>query len=372
MAQAAKQTSRRRTYDELVAECRGRWPEIISALVPQLRDVINSSKEKFDCPVHSGKNDGYLFKDFAETGGTGCWGACGAHPNGFGTIAWVNEIDYSEAVKEVAEYIDGGVVTPVSYTPPPPKPKVPEKVQLAKLLKVWSGGQLIDRRAVPAMRYLESRGLSGIAKIPSALRYHPSLEYWTEDDDGNPVFVDTFPAIIGMATDVINKTVTVHRTYLTPDGNKVDLGDDRDAKKWMSPIFEGATRELGASIKLGYPRQVQGVCEGIENGLTILLVYGITIWPCMSSGIIPHVKLPRCVKHVFNFVDNDLSKAGEKAAAEFEEKHADDELLITNIMPAYNPEDGKGTDWNDILLREGRDGFPPLESPFFKKPIYPR
>lgn len=356
MAQAATQY---RTFDELKALCSGRWPEIVSALAPGLRDAIESPKKKSDCPVHGGKGDFQLLRDFEETGGTRCWSPrCGMHSSGFSTIAWGNDDNLKNTTREVARYIDGGIIQPVNFTPPPPKPKVSSKENLQKILRIWNEGGLITPKAVPAMWYLENRGLSGLSHIPGMLRYHPALPYWEEYESYKYRIVGKFPAIIALATNGRGSIVTLHRTYLNTDGQQLDLGGDNKAKKWMACVYEGAA--IGASVKLYRPDSVMAITEGIENALTVHLVYGIPVWPGLSASILPFIETPPWVKKVYVFADNDISQAGLIAAQEYDKNAQAKGIEVVIKMPVYDIKDGKGTDWNDVYRRHGASAFPSL------------
>ena len=96
------------------------------------------------------------------------------------------------------------------------------------------------------------------------LRFHPALPYF--DDEGR--HRGDFPAMVAKVTDVEGTVVTLHRTYLAPDGlGKLDLGTDLPAKKLMTPVADGASK--GASIKLCPPGSILGFTEGIETALAV-------------------------------------------------------------------------------------------------------
>jgi len=67
---------------------------------------------------------------------------------------------------------------------------------LAKLKAVWRQST-VDRTRIAA--YIESRGLSASVlddMVDDALRFHASLEYWDHNDDGDPVLLGHFPAMV--------------------------------------------------------------------------------------------------------------------------------------------------------------------------------
>ena len=115
--------------------------------------------------------------------------------------------------------------------------------------------------------YLVSRGLpSGLTKsiAPDVIRFHPALPF--HDSEG--LYRGDFPAMVARVTDVSGQGVTLHRTYLDPEGpDKLDLGGQDSPKKLMTPRHPGATK--GASIKLAPAGSVLGVAEGIDTALAV-------------------------------------------------------------------------------------------------------
>jgi phage/plasmid primase-like uncharacterized protein len=119
--------------------------------------------------------------------------------------------------------------------------------------------------------------------------------------------------MIAKVTDIHGNGVTLHRTYLSPDGpGKLDLGDDLPAKKLMTPVSEGGTK--GASIKLCAVGSVLGLTEGIETALAVIAATGQHVWAAGSAGGLEAVELPEEVVQVHLWADRDESRRGLEAA----------------------------------------------------------
>ncbi|MGH8242002.1 MAG: DUF7146 domain-containing protein [Steroidobacteraceae bacterium] len=177
-----------------------------------------------------------------------------------------------------------------------------------RLRAIWRGGvALADRGARVICRYLEARGLGEILKQPPAvLRAHPALEYW----DGARS-LGTFPAMIGLFHGSAGEPVTLHVTYLRADG--CAKAPVPSPKKILGVPVRGATR--GGAIRLYPPKDgVLGVCEGIENALSLHILEGFPVWSSFCAGNLQYVRFPDDLRFLHVGVDLDKSEAGEKAA----------------------------------------------------------
>lgn len=85
----------------------------------------------------------------------------------------------------------------------------------AKLMTLWNSVAVLSDDD-PAGQYLINRGLA----VPGAgvLRYHAGLDYWL---DGQ--CIGRFPAMLAAVSSPTGELITVHRTYLTPDGQKAPV-----------------------------------------------------------------------------------------------------------------------------------------------------
>jgi len=116
---------------------------------------------------------------------------------------------------------------------PPPLSAQPDERKRAALRRVWGEARPIIP-ADPVDTYLRQRGIAlPLADLPAVLRSHPHLGYLHEA--GQRTY---HPAMVARVDDPNGQGVSLHRTYLTADGQKADVPT---VKKLMSPAIPGAT-----------------------------------------------------------------------------------------------------------------------------------
>lgn len=142
------------------------------------------------------------------------------------TVAYVLDLPKMKACDEISrlanlkldsEYVASGSSKPAEYTLPPED--VAKRTE--SLRKVWS-------KSVHAMEadyvkaYLSKRGLD-VSDLPNTLRGIKSCLN-VSNVDGKLVKSWT-PAMLGVYFDKEGKPLTLHRIYLTPEGNKANVED---------------------------------------------------------------------------------------------------------------------------------------------------
>lgn len=351
-------------FKEFVSKVRdaasGQWIYLLESLAPSIPASIfgRPGKEKGACPVHPGKTERNFraFSDVNETGGCACH-SCGVKPDGFAVLQWVNGWTFAEAVKEVNDKLGG-----VSHIPQSEldrqaaerakRAAVAKQAQAAEdkrlrrnLNDVWRASLPLDHPAAePARKYFASRGLPAV--YPRELRFHPALTYW---DFASGKDLGKHPAIVARFRTANGMSGSLHRIYLTPDGQKFGLGD---AKKMMphpsdTPLAGGAIR-----LSTTTPR-ILCVAEGIETALAASALHGFAVWACYSASLLETFMPPAGVEKVIIFADLDVSGTGEKAAKKLQAR-----LWEMGIMAGIRLPDGpipygaKGVDWNDILVEQ--------------------
>ena len=211
--------------------------------------------------------------DLDEIGGGIC-NTCGAFHDGFALLMWANGWTFPEALRAVAGELgmtDDRVCEqrPVRSLRPRPKERDRESV-IKALNRVWQQAlDPADRRAAPLRAYSANRGLSGVKLDGEVVRFHPALGYWQSNDRNEPELVGWYPAMVALVTGAGGAPVTVHRTYLTPDGHKAPVPAP---KKLMG--YPGS-RLAGGAIRLLSPGPILGVAEGVESALAIRLRTGM-------------------------------------------------------------------------------------------------
>ena len=185
---------------------------------------------------------------------------------------------------------------------------------IERMSEVW--GQTVDLAdCLPVQKYLESRRilLQAVGASQHKLRAHPALKYW--DTTGNdPILIGEFPAMVALVQNPMGEIVSVHRTYLTNEGQKIS---GFTARKMMPPSGRRAPRQ--SRIELNPATEVLGVGEGIESVLAFqhlmsLKKIDVPVWSCISAEGLKHCSIPKTVSTVFIIGDNDESKTGQTAA----------------------------------------------------------
>lgn len=400
----------------------GNWLFVLAALADQIEPALRKPGKHASCPVHGGKDGFRLFKDAHQTGGGVCNTCGPRHDgfellmwlNGWDFKQCLEAVgdflglekenareDRRSALKapparQAATRVNGRNYAPVEYGPPAPKEaaqqaasaseakgrlvplfkehaklwllELQEEMERAmerqraysarlheKIEQIWNECLLYSSGACePMRRYLQSRGLLipvDSVEQSDCLRFHPSLSYF--DEDG--IKIGSFPAIVCAIRDVDGNMVTLHRTYLTPNGKKAKVGSARK----MMPVPDGLS-VVGASIRLGEPAEgVLGVAEGLETALSAYRVSRFPVWSTVNATLMESFEVSQGVHTVLIWADRDKSLTGERSANVLKAKLEKQGIQVYVLLPKLPiPARAKGVDWNDVLLSQGRLGFP--------------
>lgn len=204
----------------------------------------------------------------------------------------------------------------------------------------------------PMKRYLARRGVEAAAFEETELRFMPNCLYaGSKEEEGARKF---YPAMVAAVRDNEGNLVTVHRTYLRPEGIKAPVFEP---KKLMSVPY-GETIN-GCAVKLQSSGSILCVAEGIETSLSVTAATGYPCWSCISAHGLTEFVPPKNVRTVLIFADKDASGVGDEAAEKLRARLADSGLLaIICRIPDPIPAGGKGLDWNDVLRAKGPEAFP--------------
>ena len=220
--------------------------------------------------------------------------------------------------------------SPARQEPPPPLP-VKEKDSTREIDIILS--RLVPLRGSFAETYLRTRSLA-VPACPD-LKFHPDLVHW-ESRTG-------YPALVGLVRNARNEVAALQRIFLAVDGTaKAAVGSP---KKMLGKVAGGAVRlaSIGADGRLG-------LCEGIETGLAVMTaVPDLAVWATLSTSHLEQVVVPSEARDIVILADNDASGAGSRAAEAIATKLRTEGRKVAVCMP---PE--PDTDFNDLLIREGR------------------
>ncbi|MCF7990889.1 MAG: toprim domain-containing protein [Thiohalocapsa sp.] len=339
------------------------WLAVLEALVPEaLGPALRRPGRHVPCPVHgkarkNGRGDGFrLFPDADRTGGGIC-ATCGAYPDGLALLQWLFGWSFPEALTQV-----GAVL---GLTGAPARPLVPAfartgthrphpmQAQKARhnLRRTWCESLPPSHPdAEPLCRYLAGRGLDAAVLNPRVVRFHPALAYWSRDAEDRPICLGRFPAMLALVSDANGRPVTLHRTYLQPDGR--GKASVRSPKKLMA--HPGTDALTGGAIRLfraGASRHVAlGVAEGIETALAVHAMTGMPVWACVSATLLKSFRPPVEIERIMIWADNDRSGAGQRAASALGERLGGSLDVHILLPPAPVPVNARGVDWADCWL----------------------
>lgn len=343
----------------------GRWEAIFRRLVPELSQAMDKAPPDRNpkhvcCPVHGSKgdNNGFrLFKDWREIGGGVC-NSCEVSHNGIAMLAWVKGLSFSDALKLLLAELDGP-----GASIPPPRRKTQAEIEQARraqeaedrkrvfsIRKVWSETVCLrDRQAEPARLYFARRGLP-VFHQPRILRFHPRLYYRLDDE-----IIGQFPALVFRVVDSRGWSTTLHRVYLTDDGEKAPV----PAVKKLMSYPEGLRRLVGGAIRLMPAGAVLGIAEGPETALAVIKATGMSVWSAVNATLMEQVVIPKHVTRIVAWTDKDVSGRGKRAGAALCQRMWSDGRYAGAVEPSLPIDPGSASvDWLDVWNRLGRDGFP--------------
>ena len=226
----------------------------------------------------------------------------------------------------------------IDLTPPPEKsPLIDAKAEQSIIALLNESLPLAHPDALPGRKYLDNRGLT-LTDYPLPLRFCRALSYY-------PGGTCLHPAIIaGISNHGI--IVGLHRTYLTPEGQKVSKGP---AKKIFPVLYKRATS--GGAIQLYPPAETLLVAEGIETSLAVHEMLQEPVWAATSAGAMGMMDIPVSVKRVIICADQDKSGAGPEAARKLGTKlHLQGKEVHILTPESQFTGNTKSIDWLDCLV----------------------
>lgn len=371
-------TKRRQRLDaaEVRALARGRWLEIHQALAGDvLGDVLQVKLgTHVQCPFHGGDKDFRFdpprgrYGSSADHGGAIC--TCGQWRDGFELLKEARGWTFPQALEAVARYLGLDVQDPrerrqavrrAEYRARQARAKRERQARrqaqnaMRAIARVWDTSlRMSDPRAQSARWYLARRGLSPAPVLDCPdLRFHPQLPCYQRTEQGL-VHLGDHPALIALVRDPNGRPVTIHRTYLTREGDKLPVVKP---KKLMSVPRRQQT--LGAAIRLFPADRVLGIAEGIETALAVQFATGMPVWSTVSAPLLEQFQPPPGVRQVVIWTDRDRSGAGQAAARALCKRLWAQDIHVRIELPDMPiPDDAKSVDWNDVWQVQGRVGFP--------------
>lgn len=233
------------------------------------------------CPFHPDRSPSFTIYSGGER--FQCFG-CGAQGDVLDYVARL----YGLGMVEAARVLCAGDLPMVEI---PALPPADQGNRTSEALAIWE--KAIPAAGTLAQAYLEARGIN--PPFPPDLRFS-RLPY----GNSRPL-----PCLVAAVRDVAGTITGLQRIYLRSDGRgKADLPK---AKLSLGKVAGGAIRlgDLDASGTVT-------VCEGPEDGLSLLAMLGGAVWVAAGASFLPAMQFPMSVRSIVIAADND--PAGERAA----------------------------------------------------------
>lgn len=288
---------------------RGKWKGILLQL--GIDDRFLTGKHG-PCPMCEGV-DRFRF-DNKDGGGTFICNQCGAG-NGFDLLMQAKGWDFRTAAREVDRLVG-------RVDPEPVNRRIDPEARKRMLNELWfSAGTIMVGDL--AHRYLSSR-----VKLPPSM---PDLRF--SEAAPVPQSTQTCPALIALVRGADGKPVTMHRTFLGPNG-KADMDNPRALMPGEVPA--------GAAVRLFSKHEgVLGIAEGIETALAAAERFAVPVWSAINSTMLAKWEPPADVRKVIVFGDSDAKFGGQAAAYSLAHR------LSRKIEVAVEIPATLGMDWAD-------------------------
>lgn len=329
------------------------WVNILGRLGVEHKLIANP-KKRGPCPI---EQTGVSRFRFDNKGGRGTWVCnCGAG-DGVKFVALLLGKSYGEAIGVIREMIGE---SPEWKTQPramqPPGDKKTEK-QIGKarknLRKTWAEGRHLAK--TPAWAYLEKRipGLK-LEWLSGNFRFHPSL-FHHDDENGQQ---SSRPGLLSRVIDPRSgRAVTIHRTYLTPSGEKAPVSPSQ-IKKVMATVVE---KMSGEAIRVNTATGTTVVvAEGVENALAWVAATGnrLPVYAALNCFNLGQFLWPESATALVVAADHDAPnprsglRPGQHYAALLKDRAIDAGLEVTVIVPP-----SVGVDFDDLWCEGQREIF---------------
>lgn len=215
---------------------------------------------------------------------------------------------------------------PLALAASPDEPDEDELARMREARAIWAASRPIA--GTLAETYLRARAVR--LKLPPTLRFHPGLYH-----SGGHREV---PALIGALQNGAGRITAVQRIYLRADGQTKAAVDP--AKMTKGPMGRGA-------VRLGRPRRILGIAEGIETALSASELFSLPVWACLGANRLGAIEMPESVEQVVIFADNGEvgMREAEKAAVLYDKQG----LAAVIEQPPVEHKD-----WNDVMQARRR------------------
>lgn len=199
--------------------------------------------------------------------------------------------------------------------------------------RLWDSGHAVP--GTLADWYLRSRG---IVSDSAQLRFHQRVQIGSRSN------ATYRPALLAAVRDDVG-VVAVHRTFLDAETGRIaNIGSPK--------LMLG--RPLTGVVRLGTPRSILGVAEGLETALSAAALLDFPVWAVLGNERFGMVSLPRAITTLVVLPDND---AGGERAAKLARAQMRAGLSIKILLPP-----GGNNDWNDVARSAAESSYADLAS----------
>lgn len=270
---------------ENIDEIREAYP--LSSVAGQYTSIRRNAQGGIACcPIHDDRNPS--FSIFGNDTKFRCYG-CGASGDVIAFVQLMHGVSFSEALL----MFENGKFLAIERT----SREAPDhRCRMEEALEIWSKAMCAE--GTKAEVYLRSRGIT--AKIPETIRFATLLYQG----------VGEMPCLLAALKDKFDKITGVQRTFLLPDGSG-------KAKVKNPKLSLG--KVSGSAIPLAAPERLSElvVCEGLEDGLSIMQMTGAVVWVAAGASMMPSMLFPSAANSVIVASDNDhAGKLAAKKAAD--------------------------------------------------------
>lgn len=290
---------------------RNKWRGILASLDIDERSLTGRHSP---CPL-CGHAKNFRFDNRDGNGSWIC--TCGAG-TGMQLLQRLHDWDFAAAARAVDDILMNG-----SPTNEAPKPSIDADERKRMLNGMWSAGKPIAA-GDPVGSYLASRTLP-LPQCRGVLRYVERC--WVPNGGG------VLPAMVAKVQGPDGKPVTLHRTFLGPNG-KADIDEPRALMPGEIPS--------GSAVRLAPVAERMGIAEGIETALAATRRFNLPCWSALNAPLLMKWAPPTGVRQVVVFGDNDASATGQAAAwalvRDLKRRGFDAQPMIPTTT---------GTDWAD-------------------------
>lgn len=306
------------------ADARGKWAGILSSCGV---DKGYLTAKHGPCPICQDGKDRFRFDD-KDGEGTFYCAQCGAG-DGLSLLQRMTGWDFGKALREVADL--SGQFRAVKVRTGRDDKEVREEMNA-----IWRAAKPLAE--VEATRRWWERRLGALPTCPD-LRAVRSLRCSGAPDHA---------AMVALIRGMDGKPVSLHRTYLKPDGEKADIAEPRRVMDIQMP--------KGCAVRLAEPTEHLGVAEGIETAESCRIMFGVPTWALLNAGNMKGFVPPPYVRRVTIFGEVDSSFTGQAAAFELARslwamrKKWEPHLEVAVSMHGLTIDPmAWDRDWNDVL-----------------------